>query len=237
MISVNAESSFGVLMLKKNFLSGLLVILPVMLSIWLINWVFNALTEYVPAFIAWLAPESPLNELIKQDLFNIVARAASLVIAFVIILIIGLFARNYLGSKVVKFWEFLIKRVPILNVLHSGIKQILGTVIGDGSKMFSKVVLVEYPRRGAWSIAFFTADVDERIYNKAGGESLVSLFIPTTPNPTGGVLIMVPKDDIKELDISVSTGMQLVVSFGAVDINELEQKEKAKKSHESDPNN
>ena len=224
-------------MLKKNFLSGLLVILPLILSVWLINWVFTSLTEYVPAFIAWVDPESPLNELIKDDLFNIVARAASLVIVFVTVLLIGLFARNYLGSKVVKFWEFLIKRIPILNVLHSGIKQILGTVIGDGSKMFSKVVLVEYPRKGTWSIAFFTAEVDDRICSKVGEDEMVSLFIPTTPNPTGGVLIMVPKDDIKELDISVSTGMQLVVSFGAVDINELEQKEKDKASSELNSSN
>lgn len=235
MISVKTGSGFGVSMLKKNFLAGLLVILPLTLSVWLIDWVFNSLTEYVPAFIAWVDPESPLNELIKEDIFNIAARAASLVIVFVSILIVGLFARNYLGSKILRFWEVLIKRIPILNVLHSGIKQMLGTVIGDGSKMFSKVVLVEYPRKGVWSIGFFTADVDERIYNKVGDDSLVSLFIPTTPNPTGGFLIMVPKHEIKVLDISVSTGMQLVVSGGAVNINELEQKEK--KSHELNSSN
>jgi len=222
-------------MLKKNFLSGLLVILPLILSIWLINWVFNSLTEYVPTFVAWVAPESPLNELIQDGLFNIVARAASLVIVFVSVILIGLFARNYLGAKILKFWGTLIKRIPVLNVLHSGMKQMLGTVIGDGSKMFSKVVLVEYPRKGVWSIGFFTADVDERIYSKVSDDSLVSLFIPTTPNPTGGFLIMVPKHEIKELDISVSTGMQLVVSGGAVDINELEQKKED--SHELDSSN
>ncbi|MCK5835086.1 MAG: DUF502 domain-containing protein [Lentisphaeria bacterium] len=224
-------------MLKKNFLAGLLVILPLILSIWLINWVFNSLTEYVPAFIAWVAPDSHLNELIKDDLFNLVARAASLVIVIVSIIVIGLFARNYLGAKVLQLWEFLIKRIPVLNVLHSGIKQMLGTVIGDGSKMFSKVVLVEYPRKGIWSIGFFTADVDERIYSKVDDDSLVSLFIPTTPNPTGGFLVMVPKNEIKELDISVSTGMQLVVSGGAVNINELEFKEKAQKSDELNSSN
>jgi uncharacterized membrane protein len=211
---------------KKNFLSGLLVVLPLILSLWLMNWVFSLLTAYIPVLIHQIAPNSTLSQLIENDLFNLFIRAIGLIFFVVIVTFVGVFARNFFGSKAVKTWDLLIERIPILNVLHSGIRQMLGTVIGDGSKMFSKVVLLEYPREGCWSIAFFTSEVDERISKHIGEQSLVSVFVPTTPNPTSGFLVMVPEHKVIELDISVSTGMQMVISGGAININELEKKEK-----------
>ncbi len=208
---------------KQNFLSGLMVVLPTVISCWLIWWTFNSLTRYVQPLFVKYATGSSFEELTTNGYFYFLLKVASLILLFFLIVCIGLFTRNYLGAKIVRSWDWLVTKIPFVSTVHGTFKQLLDTFIGSDSEMFSKVVLVEYPIRDAWVIGFYTAEAPEAVCKAGGDDSFVSVFIPTTPVPTSGFLIFYKSTEVKVLDMSVTEGMQLVISGGAVKPDDIQE--------------
>jgi uncharacterized membrane protein len=136
-------------------------------------------------------------------------------LTFMVVIITGMIVANLFGRRLVRLWEGILARIPLVRSIYSGVKQVLETLFTSGGKSFRKVVLIEYPRRGLWTLAFLTGDGAEEIQDKTGRE-LVNIFVPTTPNPTSGFFLMVPRDETMELDMSVDAGLKLIVSAGVV---------------------
>ena len=136
-----------------------------------------------------------------------------------VVIITGMIVANLFGRRLVKMWEELLARIPLVRSIYSSVKQITETLVSTEGRSFRKVVLIEYPRRGLWTLAFLTGDTAE-IFKQIAGNDLVNIYVPTTPNPTSGFFLMVPKLDIIELDMSVESGLKLILSTGVVGPNE-----------------
>lgn len=198
--------------LKQNFIAGLLVILPFGLTAFilykLIKWIIKIFSK-TPAMI--LDPLSGLPDYV----FNLITFSVGIFTTLIIVLVIGGIARNYLGSKLVVFGEGIISRIPFARTIYIAIKQIIETLFFTADmKNLKRVAVVEYPRKGIRSIAFITGTTPPSQHHNTTDRELVSLFIPTTPNPTSGYYIMVPPEDVSELDISVEDAFRLIVSAG-----------------------
>jgi len=136
-------------------------------------------------------------------------------LAVVLVLATGMVVANFLGKRIVAAWESLLARIPLVRTLYAGIKQIMEAVLATDAKSFSKVLLLEYPRKGVWSFAFMTSDSLGEVQDKTDLK-VISVFIPTTPNPTSGFVLMVPADDVVELEMSVEDGLKMIISMGVV---------------------
>lgn len=136
-------------------------------------------------------------------------------LAVALVLITGMIMANLLGRRLVAFWESLLARIPLVRTLYSAVKQIMEAVLATDAKSFRKVLLVEYPRKGVWSLAFMTSDDLGEVQDKTIA-NVISVFIPTTPNPTSGFVLMVPESDVIELDMAVEEGLKMIISMGVV---------------------
>lgn len=185
--------------LKGYFLTGLLVLVPILVTFFLLYQALNQIDQLLPYRVLGI-PQIP-----------------GLGIIFIVLLIIltGLATRNYVGRKLFTWGEQLVSKIPIISRIYEGIKQIIQTFFSDNGELFKKVVLIEYPRKGIYSIAFFTQDT-RGLVQEAIEDDVVSVFLPTTPNPTSGFLLFVPKKDVRELHMSIEEAMKLVVSGGAI---------------------
>jgi len=137
------------------------------------------------------------------------------VLSLLILLLTGLVAANLFGRKLVGQWERILSRIPLVRSVYSAVKQLVETMLSGNGNAFRKVVLVEFPRRGMWTLAFLTGEAQCAVHQATGGE-VVSVYIPTTPNPTGGYFALVPREDLRELDLSVDDGLKMLLSMGAV---------------------
>jgi uncharacterized membrane protein len=189
--------------LRRSFFAGLLVVVPVAASIGILLWLFNTVTS-------WLLPEALLQHR-QSFLFRLVALiATALLVTFV-----GWITRLVVGKRLIVAGEALINRVPLLNKTYGFMKEISHTMLSGRKTMFQGVVLVEYPRPGVYTIGFVTGQTKGEAQAKTPTE-LVNVFFPTTPNPTSGWLALVPRQQVIELDMSVTEGMKLVISGGSV---------------------
>ena len=134
-------------------------------------------------------------------------------LAAILVLTTGMIVANFLGKRLVVAWEHFLARIPLVRSLYAAIKQIMEAVLSTDAQSFRKVLLIEYPRKGVWSLAFLTSDNLGEVQAKTRGE-VISVFIPTTPNPTSGFIIMVPKDEVIELDMAVEDGLKMIISLG-----------------------
>lgn len=146
-------------------------------------------------------------------------------LAVALVLITGMIMANLLGRRLVAFWESLLARIPLVRPLYSAVKQIMEAVLATDAKSFRKVLLVEYPRKGVWSLAFMTSDDLGEVQDKTIA-NVISVFIPTTPNPTSGFVLMVPESDVIELDMAVEEGLKMIISMGVVVPNSLAYQKK-----------
>lgn len=146
-------------------------------------------------------------------------------LAVALVLITGMIMANLLGRRLVAFWESLLARIPLVRTLYSAVKQIMEAVLATDAKSFRKVLLVEYPRKGVWSLAFMTSDDLDEVQDKTIA-NVISVFIPTTPNPTSGFVLMVPESDVIELDMAVEEGLKMIISMGVVVPNSLAYQKK-----------
>ena len=150
-----------------------------------------------------------------SDQLNIPIAGMGILLALLVLLGTGLIAANYFGKRIVSFWESLLERIPLVRNIYSAVKRFAEIVLADSAQSFSKVLLIEYPRRGLYSLSFQTSQNLGEIQGKTG-EDLVCVFVPTTPNPTSGLILMVPVQDVIELDMGVEDALKMVISLGVV---------------------
>ena len=197
--------------LKNDLIAGLLVVIPLATTIWLTitvaSWVVNLLTR-IPQ---QLNPFDHMNPI----LVNLMNLAVGLAVPLLCILLIGLMARNIAGRWLLDIGEQLLEAIPLAGSVYKTLKQLLETILKDTNSKFRRVILVEYPRRGMWSIAFVTGTSSEEMQSQLSS-SMLSIFIPTTPNPTTGWYALVPEDEVINLSMSIEDAFKVIISAGIV---------------------
>ena len=191
--------------LRTSFLTGLIVIAPVGLTIWLmwtlIGWVDGFVLPLIPARFQ---PEQYLG---------VNFRGVGVVIFLVFTVMVGWVAKGLIGRSLIRFAESLVDRMPVVRSIYSGVKQIAETVFAQSERSFQKACLIQYPRKDIWAIGFISTDTKGEIAQKAHTSSkMLSVFVPTTPNPTSGFLLFIPREDVVELDMTVEDAAKLVIS-------------------------
>ncbi len=188
------------------FVAGLLVLIPLGLSIVLIKFFLEILNNLIP---------SQYLPKVLFDLSNIIPGSGIILVLF-IILITGILVNNFIGRKLLQLWNKFLNKIPGFRGIYNALKQLSDTIFSPSSKSFKKALLIEYPRKGLWTIAFKTGDYQGEIAHKVGKE-LVNIYVPTTPNPTSGFFIMLAKDEVIELDMDVDDAFKLIISTGVVE--------------------
>lgn len=195
--------------LRANFLTGLVVIAPIGLTIWLI-W---AVIGWVDGFVLPFVP----NRFKPEQYIGINLRGVGVIFFLVFTVLVGYFAKGLIGRSLLRWAESLVNNMPVVRSVYSGLKQIAETVFAQTESSFDQAVLVEYPRRGVWAVAFVSTDAKGEIAsNIPVNESKAAVFLPTTPNPTSGFLLFVPKSELIYLDMTVEDAAKLVISAGLV---------------------
>ncbi|MDC0423491.1 DUF502 domain-containing protein [Methylophilaceae bacterium] len=207
-------------MIKKNFLTGLLVLVPIILTIWLLTTLITFLDQ-----VLLLLPETvrPSN-LLGTPVFGF-----GVIMSFIIILLTGFFANNFFGKKLISFYENLVNRLPFVKTIYGGIKQVSDTLLSNSGNAFSKAVLIEFPMAGTYSFAFITGEPNEEINKNLKGK-FVNVYVPTTPNPTSGYTLIVPANKVIDLDISVDQVLKYVISMGVVPAKKTKNISKKKRA-------
>ena len=203
--------------LRTSFLTGIVVIAPVALTLWLIWSVIGWFDGFVLPFVPdAYRPEQILNTIFGYDLkLNI--RGVGVVVFLVFATLVGWLAKGLIGRSFIKYAENLVNRMPVVRSFYSGIKQIAETVFAQQERSFEKACMIEYPRKGIWAIGFISTTAKGEIAERnSSAGPMVSVFVPTTPNPTSGFLLFFPKADIVELDMSIEDAAKLVISAGLV---------------------
>ena len=203
--------------LRTSFLTGIVVIAPVALTLWLIWSVIGWFDGFVLPFVPdAYRPEQILNTIFGYDLkLNI--RGVGVVVFLVFATLVGWLAKGLIGRSFIKYAENLVNRMPVVRSFYSGIKQIAETVFAQQERSFEKACMIEYPRKGIWAIGFISTTAKGEIAERNSSKGpMVSVFVPTTPNPTSGFLLFFPKVDIVELDMSIEDAAKLVISAGLV---------------------
>ena len=202
---------------RNSFLTGLVVIAPVALTIWLIWSVIGWIDGFVLPFIPNLYhPDNILNTIFGQDVaINI--RGLGVVVFLLFTTFVGWIAKGFLGRSLIRVGENLVRRMPVVRSIYSGVKQIAETVFAQSDRSFEKACLIEYPRKGIWAVGFISTEAKGEVKYKAKSNSdLMSVFVPTTPNPTSGFMLFFPRNDVIELEMSIEDAAKLVISAGLV---------------------
>ena len=202
---------------RNSFLTGLVVIAPVALTLWLIWSVIGWIDGFVLPFIPNLYhPDNILNTIFGQDVaINI--RGLGVVVFLLFTTFVGWIAKGFLGRSLIRVGENLVRRMPVVRSIYSGVKQIAETVFAQSDRSFEKACLIEYPRKGIWAVGFISTEAKGEVKYKAKSNSdLLSVFVPTTPNPTSGFMLFFPRNDVIELEMSIEDAAKLVISAGLV---------------------
>lgn len=201
-----SESTSKVSTLRKWLMAGILVWAPLAITFWVIN----AVIGFMDQTILLLPPDYRPEHLFG---FNVPGMGA--VLAVLVVLLTGALVANFLGRKLVAIGESILNRIPLVRSVYSAVKQVIETFVSQDSRSFRKVVLVEYPRRDCWSLAFLAGEPVGEVQEKTA-QHLITVFVPTAPNPTSGFVIMVPEQEVIELDMTVEEGFRMVISLGVV---------------------
>ena len=191
---------------RSYLIAGLLVWLPIVVTVLILKFLIDLVDRSLLLLPAMLQPEILIGFRIP---------GLGFLLSGAVLLLTGMVVTNLLGRNMVKVWEGLLARIPVVRAIYSASKQLTETLFSGSGKSFRKVVLVTYPRPGMWTLAFVTGDGLLEA-NRKTGRDLVNVFVPTTPNPTSGFFLMVPREDLVELDIPVDVGIKLILSAGAV---------------------
>ncbi len=192
--------------MRKYLIAGLLVWLPLGVTVLVIK----LLVELMDKTLLLLPPVWRPDALLGFHLPGL-----GLVLSILVVFATGVVVANFLGHRLVAAWESLLSRIPLVRSIYTGVKQVAETVFSSSTQSFRKVLLVEYPRRGMWCLGFQTGTGLGEVQARTGGE-VVAVFIPTTPNPTSGFVIMVPRTDIIELEMDIDEGLKMIISMGVV---------------------
>ena len=192
--------------MRKYFVTGLLILVPLGITLWVLNLIISTLDQSV-----LLLPERWRPAvLIGLDIPGMGA-----IVTVVFVFLVGLLTRNFIGKQIVNVWEKLLTRIPIVSSIYSSVKQVSDTLFSSSGNAFRKAMLVQYPREGSWTIAFLTGTPGGDVKNHLVGD-YISVYVPTTPNPTSGFFLMMPRADAIELDMSVDEALKYIVSMGVV---------------------
>jgi uncharacterized membrane protein len=189
---------------KRYLIAGLLIWVPVMITIW----VLSLLVSIMDQTLLLLPPEWRTESWLGMHIPGL-----GVVLTLVVVFATGALAANMIGQRMVRFWESMLQRIPVVNSLYTGVKQISDTLFKPGGQAFRKALLVEWPSPGTWTIAFLTGQPGGDVVNHLRGD-YVSIYVPTTPNPTGGYFVMVPRSKVIELDMSVDEALKYIISMG-----------------------
>ena len=192
--------------MKKYLITGLLIWVPLVITLWVLSLLVDTLDQSLLLLPVSWQPRSWIG-------FHIPGLGALLTLA--VVLATGVFAANILGQRLVLYWEGLLARIPIFKSLYFSVKQVSDTLFSSSGLAFRKALLVQYPRQGSWTIAFLTGQPGGDVANQLKGD-YVSVYVPTTPNPTSGFFLMMPAADVVELDISVDAALKYIISMGVV---------------------
>lgn len=199
---------------QANFWAGLIVLLPGVVSIGLLVWLFGTVANLTDTLLIFLPSTLTHMDHGAGKMYWYWSLAA-LAVAVFLISVVGLFARNYFGRKVIEWIETAILRVPLLSKVYGATKQVNDAFSASGKTAFRTVVLVEYPKAGLFSIGFITSEQQEEASAKTG-QRLVCVFVPTTPNPTSGFLVLAPEDKVMKLNMTVAEAIKYVISLGSL---------------------
>lgn len=193
-------------MMRKYFVTGLLILVPLAITLWVLNLIVGTMDKSLLLLpVAW-RPEA---------LIGFAIPGIGTILTLLIIFLTGLSTRNFIGKRVVGLWEAVLRRIPVFNTIYSSVKQVSDTLFSSSGNAFRKAVLVQYPHHGSWTIAFLTGVPGGDVRNHLVGD-YISIYVPTTPNPTSGFFLMVPRAETIELNMSVDEALKYIVSMGVV---------------------
>ena len=192
--------------MKKYFVTGLLIWIPLVITLMVLAWIVNTLDQILLLAPAAVRPDALLG-------FHL--PGVGVVVTLLLILITGLAAANFVGQRLVGFWEGLLSRIPVVKSIYYSVKQVSDTLLSSNGQAFRKALLIQYPHQGIWTIAFQTGKPGGDAARHLG-DDFVSVYVPTTPNPTSGFFLMLPRKDAIELDMSVDEALKYIISMGVV---------------------
>jgi uncharacterized membrane protein len=192
--------------MKKYLITGLLIWIPLVITLWVLKFIVDALDQT----LLLLPPEFRTENWLG---FHVPGMGA--VMTVVIVFLSGAFATNLIGARLVDFWHMTLHRIPVVNSIYSSVKQISDTLFSSSGQAFRKALLVQWPHAGMWTIAFLTGRPGGELVSHLQGD-FISVYVPTTPNPTGGYFVVVARKDVIELDMSVDEALKYVISMGVV---------------------
>ena len=191
--------------LRRYLVAGVLVWLPILATLWVITFIVGLMDS----IFTWLPDRYQ-----PEALFGFRLPGFGIVIALVVLLVTGLIVSNLIGKRLVRYWDGVIRRIPLVRSIHGGVKSFAESVFST-SNSFRKVVMIQYPRAGIWSIGFITSEDVGELHEKTG-VSHACVYIPTTPNPTSGFIVMVPSSEVVELQMTVDAAMKMIITCGVV---------------------
>ncbi|MCC2624279.1 MAG: hypothetical protein K0R14_152 [Burkholderiales bacterium] len=189
--------------LKTYIFAGLLVWLPIGLTIWSINLVIHLVDSIIPTELT-------------RHIFGAYIPGIGILVALVILLLTGIIATNFLGQKLLQLWDKLWMHIPIVKSIYKGIKQVSDTLLSSKGNAFRRAILIKFPNTESWTIAFITGTPSKNILGDVSTD-YINVYVPTTPNPTSGYFVIVHRNDTKELNMTVDQALRYVISMGAVD--------------------
>jgi len=210
-VPLGAAGSTGVTVhceveLKKYFITGLLVWVPLCITLWVLHLLVSGMDQTL-----LLLPERFHTE----NLFGVHIPGMGVLLALLILFATGLVTANFIGQRLLSYWESLLGRIPVVKSIYNSVKQVSDTLFSSNGNAFRQALLVQYPREGSWTIAFMTGRPGGDVVNHLEGE-YVSVYVPTTPNPTSGFFLMMPQKDVIVLDMSVDEALKYIISMGVV---------------------
>jgi uncharacterized membrane protein len=191
---------------KRYFITGLLIWVPLGITAWALKFLIGTMDQSLLLLPEALRPEA---------LVGVYVPGVGTVLTLLVVFLTGLLTTNIIGQRLVIFWEGVLWRIPVVKSIYYGVKQVSDTLFSSQGEAFRKALLVQYPRKGSWTIAFMTGHPGGDVANHLKGD-YVSVYVPTTPNPTSGFFLMMPKSDVIELDMSVDAALKYIISMGVV---------------------
>jgi uncharacterized membrane protein len=191
-------------LVKRYFITGLLIWVPLVITLWVLGLLVSAMDQSL-----LLLP----NQFHTESWLGVHIPGLGALLTVMVVFVTGVFAANIIGQRLVRYWERVLARIPVVNSIYTGVKQVSDTLFLPGGQAFRKALLVEWPSSGSWTIAFLTGRPGGDVANHLKGD-YVSVYVPTTPNPTGGYFVMVPRSGVVELDMSVDEALKYIISMG-----------------------
>ncbi|AGF49393.1 DUF502 domain-containing protein [Candidatus Kinetoplastidibacterium galati] len=196
-------------MFKKYFITGLLVWVPIVITLWVLGLLVGIMEASVPNFLS------------SKYLFGYDIPGFQLIMVVVVIWTSGVMTANLIGRTLLGYWNAVLGKIPLVRSIYNSVKQVSDTVLSSDSQSFRQAVLIEYPRQGCWTIAFLTGTPGNNIVSYLPLDEYISVYVPTTPNPTSGFFLIVGRDVIKPLDMNVDTALKYIVSMGVVSSHKI----------------